>query len=203
MLKNCKFFCDSTTKQSLQDDQDLQGMSDSFFDLSAQDIHGQTVEFQQFKGDVVIVTNVASECGYTDSHYRGLVELYGHFTPKASADADSTTPSRRVHILAFPCNQFGKQEPGSSNEIQQFAEGYGVQFQMMKKLNVNGRYTDIVYKFLKKKGKGPLTIEWNFATYFVVAPDGTVTSHSGVEPMDLKQLAFRLLSAAPRQVEEL
>ena len=97
-----------------------------------------------------------------------------------------------VQILAFPCNQFGKQEPGNAAEIKDFAKSEGVKFRMMEKINVNGPETTIVYKYLKSKA-GPGSIQWNFATYFVVGPDGDIQSHSGVEPMQLKDLALNLL----------
>jgi glutathione peroxidase-family protein len=160
-------------------DQELQSIG-SFFDLSARDIDGKPVDFDQFRGSVTILVNVASYCGYTKSHYEGLVELWSH------------VEGENVQILAFPCNQFGKQEPGSAAEIKDFAKSEGVKFRMMEKINVNGPDTSIVYKYLKNKA-GPGKIQWNFATYFVVGPDGDVQSHSGVEPMQLKDLALNLL----------
>lgn len=91
-------------------------------------------------------------------------------------------------------NQFGAQEPDSNDEIHEFAlEHYGVDFQMMAKIDVNGAGASPVYKYLKKLA-GPNTIGWNFATYYIVSPDGSVESHSGVEPLQLKDLALGKLA---------
>jgi len=98
----------------------------------------------------------------------------------------------RVQILAFPCNQFGQQEPEEASAIKRFAEGKGVRFTMMEKINVNGPNAHNVYKFLKKTA-GPNRIQWNFATYFVVGPDGDVQSFSGVVPSELQSVALELL----------
>lgn len=124
-----------------------------------------------------MITNVASFCGFTESHYKGLVEIHNQF--KASAVG--------FNILAFPCNQFGEQEPNQCHSIKKFAQSKGVEFTMMNKVDVNGVDASSVYMYLKKVA-GPPTITWNFATYYVVGPDGTVNSYSGVEPTDLKEV---------------
>ena len=181
MLGSCAASCDAVAAAALKEAEELKGIS-SFFDLSANDIFGESLSFSKFEGQVTVVVNVASECGYTDSHYRGLVELWSH-----AKETD------RINILAFPCNQFGHQEPGSSEEINEFAvEEYGVEFTMMEKINVNGPNASIVYKYLKSQA-GPTAIQWNFATYFVVSPDGTINSYSGSKPMQLKDTLFGLL----------
>ena len=107
----------------------------------------------------------------------------------------------QVEILAFPCNQFGKQEPGTAREIKEFAAQQGVQFRMMQKINVNGPQADLVYKFLKYTttaaggdGGELQNIQWNFATYFVVDPKGDVQVFHGVEPLQLQELALNLLN---------
>jgi glutathione peroxidase len=184
MVDNCVTSCDLFFKQAAQDDKDLEGI-DSFFDLSALDIVGNLVPFKQFEGDVTILTNVASFCGFTDSHYKGLVQLW-----------NQVKHTGRINLLAFPCNQFGEQEPKKIGEIADFAvTQYGVDFTMMDKIDVNGPQASSVYKFLKREA-GPPKIGWNFATYFVVGPDGTVQSHDGVEPMDLKDIALNLIAEA-------
>jgi glutathione peroxidase-family protein len=165
----------------LKDTEELKGIS-SFFDLAANDIFGKSIEFQKFEGQVTVLVNVASECGYTDSHYRGLVKLW-----------KQVKHTEQINILAFPCDQFGHQEPGTSEEINEFAvEEYGVEFTMMEKINVNGPNASVVYKFVKSKA-GPTAIQWNFATYFVVSPDGAINSYSGAEPMHLKDTLMDLL----------
>ena len=181
MVSACAKSCDEVAAAALKDVNELEGIS-SFFDLAANDIFGDAIEFQKFKGQVTVIVNVASECGYTDSHYRGLVKLWG------------IVAEQQINVLAFPCNQFGEQESGSSEEINEFAvEEYGVEFTMMEKVDVNGPNASIIYKYLKSKAGGPATITWNFATYFVVSPDGTIDSYSGVEPMDLKDTLVGLL----------
>ena len=145
-------------------------------------------------------------------------------------DLWSNIKDENIEILAFPCNQFGQQEPESNDSIAKFAKGKGVDFTMMSKVNVNGPNASLVYKYLKNQA-GPSAITWNFgtyreslilqalfrvvtltlpltallsamvfsldsvATYFVVSPDGDITSHSGVEPMGLLQYSLDLLKA--------
>jgi glutathione peroxidase len=179
MLVSCATSCAAIKAQEQAERDELKGIS-SFFELSAQDIDGKEIKFDQFRGQVTILTNVASYCGYTESHYKGLVELWSQLKHES------------VHILAFPCNQFGKQEPGSAAEIKAFAQDQGVDFTMMSKINVNGPTASKVYKYLKQ-ATGVSTITWNFATYFVVGPDGSITEHTGVEPLDLKGYALSLL----------
>jgi hypothetical protein len=95
MMSGCATACDRAQKAAAALDKELQSM-ESFFDLSARDIDGNTVKFDEFRGQVTILVNVASYCGYTKSHYEGLVELWSH------------VEGENVQILAFPCNQFGK-----------------------------------------------------------------------------------------------
>jgi glutathione peroxidase-family protein len=151
MMQSCATSCEEAEKIALADAKELEGI-ESFFDLSAYDIHGDRVDFSKFKGQVTIVVNVASYCGYTDDHYKQLVQLWSQVKNIGN-----------INIMAFPCNQFGKQEPDSNEDILEFALGYGVGFQMMSKINVNGAKASPVYKYLKKVA-GPTNIGWNFAT---------------------------------------
>jgi glutathione peroxidase-family protein len=116
----------------------------------------KTVLLKTKNKTVTIIVNVASQCGYTESHYRGLVNLW------------SKVKDESVEILAFPCNQFGYQEPESDASIFQFAKTKGVEFTMMSKVNVNGPTASLVYKYLKKEA-GPAAITWNFgmSSFFV------------------------------------
>ena len=148
----------------------------SFFELDALDIDGNVFNFSELKNKVTVIVNVASYCGYTESHYQGLVELYDDFKDSGAFE-----------ILAFPCNQFGAQEPGTHNEISRFASEKGVQFRMMNKIDVNGNDTHKVYKYLKAAA-GIQKISWNFATYFIVSPDGQVQAFSGSEPDELRDI---------------
>lgn len=167
MLKSCATSCENIEKQALADSKELEGIT-SFFDLSAKDIHGNLIEFSKFRGQVTIIVNVASYCGYTDSHYKQLVQLWSQ-----------VKHTEQINILAFPCNQFGAQEPESEDNILEFALGYGVDFQMMSKIDVNGVNASTVYKYLKNEA-GPGTIGWNFAT---------VSDHA--------QIGFDVLSGFP------
>lgn len=182
MRNDCQASCESwDRKMGIENDADVSYVS-SVFQLSARDIDGENFYFENLRGKITVVVNVASQCGYTESHYRGLVQLW-----------DSVKQTESVEILAFPSNQFGRQEPDSCQQIKRFAvEEKGVEFRMMYKIDVNGPNADNVYKFLKREA-GPLTIAWNFATYFVISPDGHVRSFSGVEPMDLEELIDNLL----------
>lgn len=188
MNEHCATACATVLAQAAAELAAVQGI-DSFFALSAVDIDGNTVKFDQFRGQVTILTNVASYCGYTESHYKGLVELWSQVS---SSSSSSSGANSNVNILAFPCNQFGKQEPGTAEDIKAFAAKKRVQFTIMSKIDVNGPDASIVYKYLKH-ATGVDMITWNFATYFVVGPDGAITEHSGVEPMDLKEYALSLL----------
>lgn len=185
MEENCPASCkwqaseDERTKKAIEEK--LENI-ESFFDLEAEDIDGEVLKFDQFKGKVTVIANVASFCGYTESHYKGLVDLYSQF--KASAIG--------FNILAFPCNQFGEQEPNQCHSIKEFALSKGVEFTMMNKVDVNGSEASPVYLFLKKVA-GPPRIIWNFATYYVVRPDGTVNSYSGVEPTELKDVILEAM----------
>jgi len=153
---------------------------DSFYDLSAKDIDGNVVDFDEFRGKIVLIANVASYCGHTEQHYKELVELHSDLAGMA------------VEILAFPCNQFGAQEPDAPAKIKAFAKSKGVQFRMMEKIDVNGRDSHLVYKWMKSFA-GPFKIEWNFDTYFIIDLDGDVEEYSGVTPSELKEEILMLL----------
>ncbi|KAH8117880.1 glutathione peroxidase [Phellopilus nigrolimitatus] len=115
-------------------------------------------DFEQLKGKVVLIVNVASQCGFTPQ-YKGLQKLYEKHKDKGFV------------ILGFPCNQFGGQEPGTDEEISSFCElNHGVQFPLMKKTDVNGDNTNPVYKWLKNEKAGLLgltRIKWNFEKFLV------------------------------------
>ena len=182
MRQNCQTSCDKWDRKMGAESNASIAHITNFFQLSADDIDGNRFDFENLQGKITVVVNVASQCGYTESHYRGLVELY-----------DSVKDTEAVEILAFPSNQFGRQEPGTCEQIKRFAvEEKGVEFRMMYKIDVNGANTSDVYRFLKREA-GPKAITWNFATYFVISPTGKVRSYSGVEPMDLKELIDGLM----------
>jgi glutathione peroxidase len=134
------------------------------FDFSATSLDGQPVALERFRGQVLLVVNTASACGFTPQ-YKGLEELYRQYGPRGLA------------VLGFPCNQFGKQEPGTEAEIGAFCEkNYGVTFPMFAKVEVNGDGAHPLFKFLKQEKPGVLGtegIKWNF-TKFLVGRDGEV-----------------------------
>lgn len=154
------------------------------FSVKASD--GSQVSLDKYKGQVVLVVNVASKCGFTPQ-YKGLEELYEKFKDKGFT------------ILGFPCNQFGAQEPGSEQEIQQFCElNFGVKFPLMAKINVNGDDADPVYKWLKESAPGILGIEmikWNF-TKFLISRDGNIIKRYAPkeEPKDIAEDIQKALS---------
>ncbi|MDO6565951.1 glutathione peroxidase [Alteromonas sp. 1_MG-2023] len=126
--------------------------------------NGETIAMSEFKGKVLLVVNTASKCGFTNQ-YDGLEKLYKTFSPKG------------LEILAFPCDQFGHQEPGSDDDIAQFCSmNFGVSFPLFKKTEVNGNQTHPLYVELKSEAPGLLgskRIKWNF-TKFLVDTNGKV-----------------------------
>jgi len=135
----------------------------TIYNFKANSIDGNEVELSDYKGKLIIIVNTASECGNTPQ-YKGLEELYQLYKAKG------------LEILAFPCNQFGQQEPGSSEEIKKFcSDNYSVSFPIFEKVDVNGENSHPLFKYLRENAKGLLTndIKWNF-TKFMVNRDGEV-----------------------------
>jgi len=139
-------------------------VDDSVYEFEVTTIMGLPMSMGDYRGKLLLIVNTASECGFTPQ-YAGLQELY------------ETYHDRGLEILGFPCNQFGKQEPGSSEEIQQFCRvNYGVTFPMFDKINVNGPNPHLLFKYLKNQAPGVLgtkAIKWNF-TKFLVDREGHV-----------------------------
>src|SRR5690606_9897744 len=137
-------------------------MSDSIYNFEAKTIDGKTISLGDWKGKALLIVNVASKCGFTPQ-YEGLEKLHKDFSNQGFA------------VLGFPCNQFGSQEPGSENEIQQFCTmNFGVSFPMFAKVDVNGEQAHPIYEYLKSSLPGVLgtkAIKWNF-TKFLVDKDG-------------------------------
>ncbi|ATC24725.1 glutathione peroxidase [Caulobacter vibrioides] len=160
-------------------------MAMSVYDYSAKTLDGQDVSLADYRGQVLLIVNTASKCGFTPQ-YEGLELLY-----KAHKDRGFT-------VLAFPCNQFGAQEPGDAAEIANFCSlTYDVSFPVMSKIDVNGADAHPLYKFLKKEQKGVLgteAIKWNF-TKFLIGKDGQVVDRFAptVKPEDLKVAVEALL----------
>jgi glutathione peroxidase len=132
-------------------------MKMNFYELSARTIQGKEVKMDEYRGKVVLIVNTASKCGFTPQ-YEGLEKLYEQYK------------DRGLVILGFPCNQFGGQEPGSENEIQESCQiNYGVTFQLFGKVDVNGGEAHPVFQFLKKELPGLLggKIKWNFTKFLI------------------------------------
>jgi glutathione peroxidase len=131
-------------------------------DIPLKRINGSPENLQDYAGKVLLIVNVASNCGFT-SQYRDLQNLYSEYQAKG------------LEILGFPCNQFGAQEPGSAEQIQNFCStNYGVTFPMFEKTDVNGGGSHPLYLYLKDQAPGILGttgIKWNF-TKFLVSKDG-------------------------------
>uniref|UniRef100_A0A913XGN7 Glutathione peroxidase n=1 Tax=Exaiptasia diaphana TaxID=2652724 RepID=A0A913XGN7_EXADI len=132
-----------------------QASNTSIYDFEVKDIDGNAVPLEKYKGFVTLIVNVASKCGFTKKNYTQLQELHQKYAEKG------------LRILAFPCNQFGSQEPGSNEEIKEFAKGYGAEFDLFSKIDVNGSNADPLWVYLKKAKKGTLTdnIKWNFTKF--------------------------------------
>lgn len=136
------------------------------YDFFAKSIDGREVSLTDFKGQALLIVNVASECGFTPQ-YEGLEALYAKLKPKGFS------------VLGFPCNQFGAQEPGDEASIVNFCKThFGVDFPMFAKIEVNGAHAHPLYEYLKSAVPGVLgseAIKWNF-TKFLVDKKGEVVA---------------------------
>ncbi len=157
----------------------------SIYQFEATTIDGKKQSLSEYKGKVVLIVNVASKCGFTPQ-YEGLETLYNKYSEKGFV------------VLGFPCNQFGGQEPGDSDDIKEFCSvNYGVTFPMFEKVKVNGDEAHPLFKFLKEEKKGTLgskSIKWNF-TKFLVDRNGKVIERfsSSDKPIDLAEDIEKLL----------
>lgn len=156
-----------------------------FYSLTPKDKSGNPYPFSQLEGKVVLIVNVASKCGFTPQ-YDGLEELYKKYKDQG------------LVILGFPCNQFGHQEPGTQEEIQEFCRlNYGVTFPIMQKIDVNGDNEDPVYRYLKsqKAGMFGLTrIKWNFEKFLIDKKGNVIERFSSLtKPASLDSKIAELL----------
>ena len=155
-------------------------------DFTARTLDGEEKSLADYSGQVVLVVNTASKCGFTPQ-YTGLQELH-----EAYAD-------QGLQVVGFPCNQFGGQEPGDATEIGAFCQrNYGVTFQMMEKVDVNGSDAHPLFEWLRSQKGGMLgsKIKWNF-TKFLVGRDGQVIERyaSTTKPDKLKADIEKALSS--------
>lgn len=132
-------------------------MKNNIYDFEATLLNGKTIKMDEFKGKTMIIVNTASKCGLTPQ-YEGLEKLYQSYKDKG------------LVILAFPCNQFGKQETGNAEEIQEFCQiNYGVSFLIFDKIDVNGKHAHPLFQYLKEALPGTFgnAIKWNFTKFLI------------------------------------
>ena len=149
----------------------------SIYDIEVTDRKGNTIKLEEYKGKILLIVNTATGCGFTPQ-YEGLENLYKKYKDKG------------LVVLDFPCNQFGHQAPGSADEIHAFCTSkYDVTFPQFKKIEVNGKNTHPLYKYLKSKKSSFLNknIKWNFTKY-LVDKEGNVIEKYGptVKPEDIE-----------------
>ncbi|XP_021895322.1 probable phospholipid hydroperoxide glutathione peroxidase [Carica papaya] len=165
-----------------------QSQPKSVHDFAVKDARGNDVDLSIYKGRVLLIVNVASQCGLTNSNYTELSQLYQKYKDQG------------FEILAFPCNQFGGQEPGTNEEIVQFAcTRFKAEYPIFDKVDVNGANTAPIYKFLKSN-KGGLfgdSIKWNFSK-FLVDKDGNVVDRYAptTSPLSIEKDVKKLLGIA-------
>ncbi len=139
----------------------------SIHKFKAKSIDGELIDFSSFKGKKLLIVNTASECGFTPQ-FKQLEEVF------------QTYKDKNFTIIGFPCNQFGKQDPGSNSEIKSFcSKNYGVTFLMMEKVNVKGDSICEIYKWLTTKelnGVESSSVKWNFQKY-MVDENGFLVNH--------------------------
>lgn len=140
--------------------------AESVHEFKMKSLDGKEVDLSQYKGKVLLIVNVASQCGATPQ-YKQLQTLHEKYGEKG------------LVVLGFPCNQFGKQEPGTAKEIAEFCTSkYSVTFPMFSKIDVNGDSQAPLYGFLKKHAPETNDVKWNFEK-FVVGKDGKVVGRFG------------------------
>lgn len=156
----------------------------TIYDFKALDNKGKELDFAQFEGKVLMIVNTASKCGFTPQ-YDGLEALNKKYKDQG------------LVIIGFPCDQFAHQEPGTDEEIAEFCRlNHGVTFQLMSKIEVNGKNAHPIYEYLKGAAKGTLgnAIKWNF-TKFLISRDGQAVKRYAptVKPEDMEKDIVELL----------
>jgi glutathione peroxidase len=159
-------------------------MAKSVFDFTVKDIDGKDVSLSHYKGKFLLIVNVASQCGFTPQ-YKGLEELFEELKDQ-------------VVVLGFPCNQFGKQEPGNAEEIKTFCSlRYDVKFPLFEKIDVNGSDAAPLYQFLKQERPGLLgteAIKWNFTKFLINRQGEVIKRYAPTDkPEDIKKDLSKML----------
>jgi glutathione peroxidase len=138
------------------------------YDFNAKSLAGEDIPLKRFEGQVLLIVNTASACGFTPQ-YKGLQALHQALAP------------RGFSVLGFPCNQFGSQEPGNAVQIEQFCAGnYAITFPMFAKIEVNGSNAHPLFDYLKSEKAGLLgpSIKWNFTKFLVDRSGKVVARHA-------------------------
>ncbi|MDD2056032.1 glutathione peroxidase [Pseudomonas sp. GD03860] len=161
-------------------------MADGLLNVPCVTLAGEQKVLGDFQGKALLVVNTASQCGFTPQ-YKGLEQLWQRYR------------DRGLVVLGFPCNQFGKQEPGDAREIAQFCEmNFGVSFPLFRKIEVNGANAHPLFVELKKRAPGLLgseRIKWNFTKFLVDPASGRVTRYApSTKPEALTTSIERLLT---------
>lgn len=159
----------------------------NIYNFSAERMDGTSQPFNDYNGQVLLIVNTASKCGFTPQ-FEGIEALYKQYKDQG------------LTVIGFPCNQFGGQDPASNEEIEAFCQkNYGVSFPMMAKVDVNGKDADPIFSWLKEQKGGLLTdgIKWNF-TKFLIGRDGQVIDRYAptTKPEALKNDIDKALAAS-------
>src|SRR5258708_3568310 len=147
-------------------------MMSGIYDFTAQSLAGEDVPLKRYEGQVLLIVNTASACGFTPQ-YKGLQALHEALSPRGFA------------VLGFPCNQFGSQEPGDARQIEQFCETrFAVTFPMFAKIDVNSGRAQPLYNYLNSEKWGLLgsSIKWNFPKFLFDPSAKGVARHAPPEP---------------------
>lgn len=162
----------------------MTSVAKSFYELSPLDSSDEPYSFEQLKGKVILIVNVASKCGFTPQ-YKDLEELNKKYASKG------------LQIIAFPSNSFKQERENQENIVQFCYLNFGVDFPIMKKISVNGPDTDPVYKYLKQKKSGILgikSIKWNFEKFLIDKKGRIVERYSSLtNPLQLELVIEKLL----------
>jgi glutathione peroxidase len=160
-------------------------MSKKIYDFEVKDINGETQSLKKYEGKTLLIVNVASKCGFT-SQYTELEQIYKEYKDSG------------LEILAFPCNQFGSQEPGDAEEIKSFCSlTYQVSFPLFAKIDVNGDEAAPVYSYLKESLPGILgskAVKWNFTKFLVDKEGNPVERYAPTDkPLDIAKDIKKIL----------
>jgi len=149
-------------------------MYDSIYDYEYKNNAGQDVKIGDYKNKNILIVNTASQCGYTPQ-YTDLQKLYEEYRDD-------------LEIIAFPCNQFGSQEPGNDSDIEQFCSKINISFPISLKIDVNGENAHPLYKYLKKRANNDKEIKWNFEKFLIDKSENITHYESNFLPAEFADM---------------